>query len=96
MLHRVGLLRCGEHIPRANQAFLPGFAWSRAGALALLQEAGEAGAVAAAGQQWLAAHRRSKAAPDVALATALALCDLARSSLEEHGGVAQVTYNVLL
>ena len=65
-----------------------------AGALALLQEAGESAAVAEVGQAWLAAHRRERAAADVALAAALALCDGARAALEpgqQDGGVVQAS-----
>lgn len=63
-----------------------------AGVLTVLQESGEAAAVVAAGQQWLDAHRRDRAAGDVAIAVALARCDLAHAALEGQGDVVQVRF----
>lgn len=61
------------------------------GTLALLQETGEAAAVAAAGETWLGSQRRQPGAADVALAVALAQCDLAQAALEGQGDVLAVS-----
>lgn len=58
-----------------------------AGTLMLLQEAGDAQTVVAVGEAWLSTHRRHRAARDVALATALAHCDLAGALLDARGSV---------
>lgn len=60
---------------------------SSAGVLALLQESGEAPAVVAAGEQWLALHRQDPGTRDVALATALAHRAVAAAHLERKGDV---------
>jgi hypothetical protein len=60
-----------------------------AGTLIVLQEAGEARAVVSAGTSWLSAHRRDRGARDVALATALAHCDVARHFLDARGSAEQ-------
>lgn len=64
-----------------------------AGALALLQECGQAGAVAAAGERWLQASRAAEGsaqAGDAALAVALARWDLAQGELGRWGDVFEV------
>lgn len=53
--------------------------------LALLLEAGDAQTVVAAGEEWLATHRRDPRARDVALSTALAHRALADTQLKKQG-----------
>jgi hypothetical protein len=53
-----------------------------AATLALLQESGDAQTVVAAGEAWLATHRRHRNARDVAIAVGMAHCDLARAILD--------------
>ncbi len=62
-----------------------------AGVLVLLQEAGEPQTVVAAGEHWLATHRSSPRAKDVALAVALSHCAIARSLLSSTGNTQQAT-----
>lgn len=60
-----------------------------AGTLALLQEGGDYQTVVGVGEAWLTQHPRHKSASDVALATALAHCDIAKRVLESRGRVEQ-------
>lgn len=60
-----------------------------AGTLLLLQEAGDHQTVIASGESWLATHRRHRSARDVALATALAHCDVAQMRVDAHGSTQQ-------
>lgn len=53
--------------------------------LALLLEAGDAQTVVAAGEEWLATHRRDPRARDVALSTALAHRAVADTLLKKQG-----------
>jgi hypothetical protein len=55
-----------------------------AGVLSLLLEAGDPQTVVAAGEEWLASHRRDRRARDVALSTALAHRRVAEALVKRH------------
>ena len=82
--HRLG----GRSTRRGRLRWLP--PPRAAGVLSLLQESGEPHTVTAAGEQWLSTNRRHPMAADVAVATALAHCDMATLSLQQTGDAAQV------
>eukprot|EP00803_Ostreobium_quekettii_P010887 evm.model.scf_2240.5 EVM.evm.TU.scf_2240.5 scf_2240:16734-25859(-) len=58
-----------------------------AGALCLLQECGDVEVVIGLGEEWLRKRPRSSACRDVALAVALAYCDLAGEAISAGGSV---------
>ncbi|KAL4443575.1 hypothetical protein ABPG75_011312 [Micractinium tetrahymenae] len=74
-------LRGGAITEEVPDEFVPGV-------LALLLEAGDAQTVVAAGEEWLATHRRDPRARDVALSTALAHRALADTLLKKQGDAA--------